>query len=115
MPPAARFLASGSLFFKEDVSPELQNRPLYKVEEHNNHPAVQKYRISPVVDKQYWFNEPIEGDRGPWPNMTSFIQATCRWGPDLPPVIRYEGSLIPFLKDPFSLPEMPLDNLLELK
>ncbi len=59
------FLQIGSLFFKEDVSPELQNRLLYMKKEHNTEPAAEKYRIGPVVDKQYWFNEPIEGDRGP--------------------------------------------------
>ncbi|KAK0460523.1 kinase-like domain-containing protein [Desarmillaria tabescens] len=72
------FSQIGSLFFKEDVSPELRDRPLYLKEEHNTEPAAQKYRIGPVVDKQYWFNEYVEGDRGPWLDMTSFIQTTCR-------------------------------------
>ncbi len=223
------FSQIGSLFFKEDVTPELQNRPLYMKEEHNNEPAAEKYRIGPVVDKQYWFNEPIEGDRGPCespccivldrkadcrhlgPDMTSFIQGTCRlalrraesqaantvsshptpssllsrskphdlpelrrllqqcislapylnpsepaltaprlthpdltrsniivaptgaahvlsyidWqgavtlpyiqGAILPPAILYDGSLIPFPDDPFSMPEMPPDIPPELK
>ncbi|KAK0447228.1 kinase-like domain-containing protein [Armillaria borealis] len=72
------FSQIGSLFFKEDVSPELQSRPLYLEEKDNEEPAAEKYRIGPVVEKQYWFNEPIEGDRGPWLDMVSFIQATCR-------------------------------------
>ncbi|KAK0229849.1 hypothetical protein EDD85DRAFT_939640 [Armillaria nabsnona] len=67
------FSQIGSLFFKEGVSLELQNRPLYIKEEHNNEPAAEKYRIGPVVDKKYWFNDPIER-----PDMTSFIQGTCR-------------------------------------
>ncbi|PBK63885.1 hypothetical protein ARMSODRAFT_520005 [Armillaria solidipes] len=68
----------GSLFFKEDVSPELQSKSLYLTEKDNEEPAAEKYRIGPVVDRQYWFNGPVEGDRGPWPDMLSFIQATCR-------------------------------------
>ncbi len=56
------------MFFKEDVSPELQSRPLYLEEKDNEEPAAEKYRIGPVVEKQYWFNEPVEGDRGP-----------CKW------------------------------------
>ncbi|PBK63880.1 hypothetical protein ARMSODRAFT_893717 [Armillaria solidipes] len=72
------FSQIGSLFFKEDVSPELQSRPLYLTEKDNEEPAAEKYRIGPVVDRQYWFNGPVEGDRGPWPDMLSFIQATCR-------------------------------------
>ncbi|KAK0229885.1 hypothetical protein EDD85DRAFT_957005 [Armillaria nabsnona] len=43
----------------------------------NEEPAAGKYRIGPVAEKQYWFNEPIEGDRGPWLDMVSFIEATC--------------------------------------
>ncbi|PBK95970.1 hypothetical protein ARMGADRAFT_924773 [Armillaria gallica] len=59
------FSQIGSLFFKEDVGPELQSRPLYAREKDNEKPDAKKYRIRPVVNKQYWFNEPIEGDRGP--------------------------------------------------
>ncbi|SJL17039.1 uncharacterized protein ARMOST_20580 [Armillaria ostoyae] len=69
------FSQIGSLFFKEDVSLELQSRPLYAQEKDNEKPDAEKYRIGPVVNKQYWFDEPIEGDRGP--DMVSFIQATC--------------------------------------
>ncbi len=36
-------------------------------------------------------------------------------GPDLPPAMRYEGSLIPFPDDPFSPPDMPPDIPPELK
>ncbi len=36
-------------------------------------------------------------------------------GPDLPPAIRYEGSLIQFPDDPFSLPEISPDIPPELK
>lgn len=46
------FSQIGSLFFKEDVITELQDRPFYLKEEHNNELAAEKYRIGPVVDKQ---------------------------------------------------------------
>ncbi|KAK0438667.1 kinase-like domain-containing protein [Armillaria borealis] len=59
------FSQIGSLFFKEDVSPELQGRPLYAREKDNEKPDAEKYWIGPVVNKQYWFDKPIEGDRGP--------------------------------------------------
>ncbi len=59
------FSQIGSLFFKEDVSLELQSRPLYAREKDNEKHDAKKYRIGPVANKQYWFNEPIEGDRGP--------------------------------------------------
>ncbi|KAK0447244.1 kinase-like domain-containing protein [Armillaria borealis] len=207
------FSQIGSLFFKEDVSPKLQSRPLYLRESDNKESVADKYRIGPIVDNQYWFGgeEPVVGDRGPWPDMTTFLQATCRlalrraeyqaasvasscpssssllsrskpddlpelrqllrhcismvpyltpsepaivypflshpdlsrsnvivqssgaanivsyidWqgaaatpylmGPDLPPAMRYEGSLIPFPDDPFSPPDMPPDIPPELK
>ncbi|KAG7445347.1 uncharacterized protein BT62DRAFT_190732 [Guyanagaster necrorhizus] len=67
------FSQIGSLFFKEDVSPELQSRQLYLRERDNKEPA-EKYKIGPVVEKQYWYNGSADGDR---PAMVSFIQATC--------------------------------------
>ncbi len=61
------FSQIGGLFFKEDVSSELQSRPLYLRESDNKESAADKYRIGPVVDNQYWFGgeEPVVGDRGP--------------------------------------------------
>ncbi|KAK0460534.1 uncharacterized protein EV420DRAFT_1478305 [Desarmillaria tabescens] len=47
------FSQIGSLFFKEDVSPELQSQPLYAREKDNEELAAKKYRIGPAVDKQY--------------------------------------------------------------
>ena len=40
-------------------------------EKDNGEPAAEKYRIRPVVEKQYWFNELIEGDRGPCKRLGS--------------------------------------------
>ncbi|SJK99614.1 uncharacterized protein ARMOST_02922 [Armillaria ostoyae] len=41
---------TGSLYFKEDVSPELQDWS----EEDNQCPSAQKSRIGPIVDKEWW-------------------------------------------------------------
>ncbi|KAK0499105.1 hypothetical protein EDD18DRAFT_1103542 [Armillaria luteobubalina] len=58
--------------------PELHSRPIYMAKKVNKEDVAEKYRIGPVIDKQYRLNELMEGDRGPWPDMVSFIQATCR-------------------------------------
>ncbi|KAK0460561.1 uncharacterized protein EV420DRAFT_1641108 [Desarmillaria tabescens] len=67
------FSQNGSLFFKKSVSPELQSW-LYARERDSEEPAAGRYRIGPVVDKQYWFNEPDHA----WTDMASYIQVTCR-------------------------------------
>ncbi|THU96791.1 hypothetical protein K435DRAFT_965772 [Dendrothele bispora CBS 962.96] len=74
------FSQIGSIYLKEDVSEELQKRPLFLNPEDNEHPLADKYRIGPIADKAFYFlgEEPVEGDRGPWPDMESFLQATCR-------------------------------------
>ncbi|KAK0229858.1 hypothetical protein EDD85DRAFT_956970 [Armillaria nabsnona] len=71
--------------FDEDIgafvlqaSLQSQSGPLYSTEKDSEEPAAGKYRIGSVVEKQHWFNEPVEGDRGPWLDMVSFIHATYR-------------------------------------
>jgi len=61
------FSQIGSLYFKEDVSEELQKRPLFLNAEDNEHPLADRYRIGPIADKYFYFlgEEPLEGDRGP--------------------------------------------------
>jgi hypothetical protein len=63
------FSQIGSLYFKEDVSKELQNRPLFM---RNQTPpnlleASNKYRIGPLADRQWWRGERtrMNIDRGP--------------------------------------------------
>ncbi|PBL04304.1 hypothetical protein ARMGADRAFT_49043 [Armillaria gallica] len=41
------------LYFKKDVSPELQNRPLY-LSDKESLPSAQKCRIGPIVDREWW-------------------------------------------------------------
>ncbi|PBK85292.1 hypothetical protein ARMGADRAFT_560897 [Armillaria gallica] len=74
------FSQVGSLFFREDVIPELQSRLLHLRESDNKESFADKYRIGPIVDDQYWVGreEPVAGDRCPWPDMTTFLQATYR-------------------------------------
>ncbi|SJK99539.1 uncharacterized protein ARMOST_02844 [Armillaria ostoyae] len=53
-----------SLCFKEDISNELQNRPLYLSDEENQLPGAQKDRIGPIVDREWWRgSERIQADR----------------------------------------------------
>ncbi|PBK67764.1 hypothetical protein ARMSODRAFT_1085806 [Armillaria solidipes] len=75
-----KFSQIGSLYFKEDVSPELQDRPLYLSDEDNQRPSAQKYRIGPIVDREWWRGERrnIQADRGPWPDMASYITTAAR-------------------------------------
>ncbi|KAK0439089.1 kinase-like domain-containing protein [Desarmillaria tabescens] len=74
------FSQIGSLYLFEDVSPELQARPLFKDDELNKNAIAQKYRIGPIVSRDWWrrgrMNVP--GDRGPWPDMPSYIIAAAR-------------------------------------
>jgi hypothetical protein len=63
-----RFSQIGSLYFKEDVSEELQSLPLFsenkdaRIEQFS-----EKYRIGPIIDRQWWRGERacLDLDRGP--------------------------------------------------
>ena len=63
-----RFSHCGSLYFKEDVSEELQSLPLFKDNE-DAHAAQfsERYRIGPIIDRQWWRGERarLDLDRGP--------------------------------------------------
>ncbi|KAF8069187.1 kinase-like domain-containing protein [Lyophyllum atratum] len=77
------FSQIGSLYFKADVSPELQARPLFADPECNVDDAdhiSQKYRIGPITDRQWWRGARchVDADRGPWPNTESYIAAAAR-------------------------------------
>ena len=64
-----RFSQIGSLYYKEDVEPELQGRPLYadgaEVDEDDD--ASVRFRIGPYVDWEVWrgTRANLEADRGP--------------------------------------------------
>ena len=62
------FSQHGSLYFKEDLSPELQIKPLFAGEVPESVKAYSdRYRIGPIVDRQWWRNErcDMDLDRGP--------------------------------------------------
>ncbi|KAG5652806.1 hypothetical protein H0H81_003575 [Sphagnurus paluster] len=80
---APRMSQIGSLYFKEDVSPELQARPLFAFDADNSQDEghiSQKYRIGPIVDREWWrgARRHVESDRGPWPDLKSYITAAAR-------------------------------------
>lgn len=56
-----KFSQIGSLYFKEDVNPELQSRQLFSSEEDCEEPilkqASERYRIGPLVDRVWWRGE----------------------------------------------------------
>ena len=63
-----RFSHIGSLYFKEDVSEELQSLPLFSKND-DAHVAQfsERYRIGPLIDRQWWRGERarLDLDRGP--------------------------------------------------
>ncbi|RDB28207.1 Altered inheritance of mitochondria protein 9, mitochondrial [Hypsizygus marmoreus] len=82
MTSRSAFSQIGSLYFKKDVSPELQARPLFENPEDNvddDDHVSQKYRIGPIVDRQWWrgARRHVDADRGPWPDTKSYIIAAA--------------------------------------
>lgn len=79
------FSQIGSLYFKEDVTPELQNRPLYANGSACDS-ASEKYRIGPTVQRDFWRGERryMNIDRGPckqyYNTIVSFLNFVA--GPD---------------------------------
>ncbi|KAL4243737.1 Mitochondrial inheritance protein 9 [Abortiporus biennis] len=74
------FSQIGSLYFKEDVDEELQNRPLFAdsvVIDEQLLKASHKYRVGPVASRLWWRGESarMKLDRGPWPDVTSYFRA----------------------------------------
>ncbi|KAF8555594.1 hypothetical protein OG21DRAFT_1410660, partial [Imleria badia] len=70
-----RFSQIGSLYYKEDVSPELQQRPLYADGVQGG--GSDRFRIGPYVDWDIWRGERsrLNVDRGSWPDTLSCIKA----------------------------------------
>lgn len=65
---SARFSQHGSLYFKEDVSAELQKMPLFAGDVPDQLKAFsERYRIGPISDRQWWRNDraTMDLDRGP--------------------------------------------------
>ncbi|KDQ19234.1 hypothetical protein BOTBODRAFT_102584 [Botryobasidium botryosum FD-172 SS1] len=75
----AAFLQYGSLYYKEDVSPELQKLPLYA-----DHSPIKdgsdRFRVGPSTQRSFWCGEreSMELDRGPWRLPEDFLAAAAR-------------------------------------
>jgi hypothetical protein len=68
-----RFSRIGSLYFKEDVSPDLQAVPLLVGEvDDNTLKLSESYRVGPLINHQWWRGERINMalDRGPCMSMS---------------------------------------------
>ncbi|KAK9252082.1 hypothetical protein V1507DRAFT_462610 [Lipomyces tetrasporus] len=75
---ATRFSSFGSLYFTEDVSPDLQNKLPYEVEEDNE--LVDRWRIGPTVEKKFWqpgLDEAGTIDRGPCTSPSDYLLASA--------------------------------------
>ncbi|KAG8216322.1 hypothetical protein J3R82DRAFT_6392 [Butyriboletus roseoflavus] len=70
-----RFSQIGSIYYKEDVSLELQRHPLYA--EGVVGGGSDRFRIGPCVDWDIWrgTRSDLAINHGPWPNTLSYIKA----------------------------------------
>ncbi|KAL0945745.1 hypothetical protein HGRIS_014889 [Hohenbuehelia grisea] len=76
----AHFASIGSLYFKEDVSFNLQQRPLFANDVPPSYEAAKdKYRVGPLADRQHWRGSRSDEmyDHGPWPDMLSYFRAVA--------------------------------------
>ncbi|KIM48624.1 hypothetical protein M413DRAFT_437823 [Hebeloma cylindrosporum] len=76
-----RFSLIGSIYFKEDVSADLQTIPLLSgAIDTTTRQLAEKYRVGPIADYQWWRGDRAHMtlDRGPWPDATSFFLAAAK-------------------------------------
>ncbi|KXN91937.1 Altered inheritance of mitochondria protein 9, mitochondrial, partial [Leucoagaricus sp. SymC.cos] len=76
-----RFSQIGSIFFKEDVSPELRDIPLLVGDvDQATLRLSKKYCIGPMMDPQWWRGDRAHTllDHGPWPDPVSFFLAAAK-------------------------------------
>lgn len=71
------FSQIGSLYYKEDVSPELQKRPLYA--EGMEDEFSERFRIGPILDRVFYHKgrDLLQADRGPCKYTSSSDQRFC--------------------------------------
>ncbi|CAA7260543.1 unnamed protein product [Cyclocybe aegerita] len=125
-----RFSQIGSIYFKEDLPPFLQDRSLYSSDAAST-PNSERFRIGPSLYREFWRGgrAALDIDRGPWPNIHSFARAlsACEraWlkqrsdatSPEHLALLDDYDKLIPFLTPavtPFTLwhPDMHEGNIL---
>ncbi|KZT32010.1 hypothetical protein SISSUDRAFT_994491, partial [Sistotremastrum suecicum HHB10207 ss-3] len=77
----ASFSQIGSIYYKEDVSPELQGqaRKLY-AEGVEDDEFSERFRIGPVLDRVFWHGgrDVIAADRGPFQDFASYLIALAK-------------------------------------
>ncbi|KAF9479942.1 protein kinase subdomain-containing protein PKL/CAK/Fmp29 [Pholiota conissans] len=78
------FSQIGSIYFKEDLSLDLQRRPLFLKDDYydastieNFRPAVDRFRVGPISDRLWWrtMHDDVDADRGPWNNIADMLLA----------------------------------------
>ncbi|TRM60756.1 hypothetical protein BD626DRAFT_406815 [Schizophyllum amplum] len=69
------FSQIGSLYYKEDVSQQLRDRPLYS----NGITTAdsERFRIGPTIEREFWRagRSTLDIDRGPWPDDRTYMFA----------------------------------------
>ncbi|KDQ14840.1 hypothetical protein BOTBODRAFT_158856 [Botryobasidium botryosum FD-172 SS1] len=75
----AVFSQYGSLYYKEDVSPELQRVPLY-ADFSQIKDGADRFRIGPSTNRAFWCGEreSMDLDRGPWRLPEDYLAAAAR-------------------------------------
>ncbi|EUC55463.1 phosphotransferase enzyme family protein [Rhizoctonia solani AG-3 Rhs1AP] len=73
------FSQIGSIYYKEDVGPSLRKLPLYR-DGSGSEPGADRFRIGPSTEWVLWrgARADLEVDRGPWPDVKSYIVAIVR-------------------------------------
>ncbi|KAF9445775.1 hypothetical protein P691DRAFT_629154, partial [Macrolepiota fuliginosa MF-IS2] len=71
-----KFSSFGSIFYKEDVSPALQERPLYPDYQPTD-ACAERFRIGPSISRDFYRAERalLDIDRGPWLDVESYLDA----------------------------------------
>ncbi|KAF5353961.1 hypothetical protein D9756_007032 [Leucocoprinus leucothites] len=76
-----RFSRIGSLYFKEDVRPDLRDVPLLSGDvDDATLRLAERYCIGPLIDRQWWRGDRahMRLDRGPWPDTLSYFTAAAK-------------------------------------
>ncbi|KAG9035568.1 Phosphotransferase enzyme [Tulasnella sp. JGI-2019a] len=70
----------GSIYYKEDVPEALRDRPFYADGYDGDERASQRFRVGPMVTREFWSADKasLDVDRGPWPDMQSYLIAIAR-------------------------------------
>lgn len=73
---ATKFNKYGSLYFTEDVAPELQNDLPYDGETDTN--LADRWRIGQTTESRFWKSDVAAPLRGPWNTVSEYLDATAK-------------------------------------